>query len=217
MAHQIILADSQVIFRTGAARVLAREDDFTVAVQCADVERLKEAVDSQRRSIVIFPTSFTSDLSALLQFVEHAGSKSVLILEHGAHLDEDIAGQANGVVLRSVGGRQLVECLRLVAAGERSVQRPEPRRVAQIDKVGARVLNRLTPRELQIVALVTSGAKNRDIAEQLGTKEQVVKNYLRTIYDKTGVSDRLELTIFTQHHRTLADAALRARQELAAA
>ena len=68
-----------------------------------------------------------------------------------------------------------------------------------------------TPKELQIVALVTEGAKNRDIAHQLGTKEQVVKNYLRSIYDKTGVSDRLELTVYTVHHRALAEATERAR------
>ena len=55
--------------------------------------------------------------------------------------------------------------------------------------MGANVLERLTPKELQIVALVTEGAKNKDIATQLGTKEQVVKNYLRSIYDKTGRMD----------------------------
>jgi DNA-binding NarL/FixJ family response regulator len=68
------------------------------------------------------------------------------------------------------------------------------------------VLQRLTPKELQIVALVAEGCKNKDIATQLGTKEQVVKNYLCSIYDKTGVSDRLELALFTIHHRALAEA-----------
>ena len=45
---------------------------------------------------------------------------------------------------------------------------------------------------MQIVALIVQGCKNKDIATQLSTKEQVIKNYLRSIYDKTGVSDRLE-------------------------
>ena len=64
---------------------------------------------------------------------------------------------------------------------------------------------RLTARELQIVALICEGLKNKQIAEQLGTKEQVVKNYLRNIYAKTNVSDRLELALFTVHHRALAE------------
>jgi len=51
------------------------------------------------------------------------------------------------------------------------------------------------------------GCKNREIGMRLGTTEQVIKNYLRSIYDKTGVSDRLELALFTIHHRMLAEAA----------
>jgi DNA-binding NarL/FixJ family response regulator len=73
--------------------------------------------------------------------------------------------------------------------------------------VGARVRDRLTPKELRIVALIVQGYKNKDIAAHLGTTEQVIKNYLRNVYDKIGVSDRLELALFTIHHRILAEAA----------
>jgi DNA-binding NarL/FixJ family response regulator len=78
------------------------------------------------------------------------------------------------------------------------------------DTVGARVRDRLTPKEMQIVALIVQGRKNKDIAYQLNTKEQVIKNYLRSIYDKIGVSDRLELALFTLHHTVLAEAAHKA-------
>ena len=57
------------------------------------------------------------------------------------------------------------------------------------------------------MALIVQGCKNREIAMRLKTTEQVIKNYLRSIYDKTGVSDRLELALFTIHHRVLAQAA----------
>ena len=60
---------------------------------------------------------------------------------------------------------------------------------------------------MKIVALIVQGCKNREIGIRLGTTEQVIKNYLCSIYDKTGVSDRLELALFTIHHRTLAEAA----------
>ena len=80
------------------------------------------------------------------------------------------------------------------------------------DSVGTRVRDRLTPKEMQIVALIVQGCKNKDIAQQLGTKEQVIKNYLRSIYDKSGVSDRLELALFTIHHRVLAEAAAKGRK-----
>ena len=83
------------------------------------------------------------------------------------------------------------------------------------DRVGIKVLERLTPKELQIVALVSEGCKNREIADRLGTKEQVIKNYLRTVYDKTGVSDRLELALYTIHHHALAEAAENVRAVMA--
>jgi DNA-binding NarL/FixJ family response regulator len=78
------------------------------------------------------------------------------------------------------------------------------------DSVGARVRDRLTPKEMKIVALIVQGCKNKEIALRLGTTEQVIKNYLRSVYDKTGVSDRLELALFTIHHRILAAAAAEA-------
>ena len=215
MKLQVILADNQVIFRTGIARVLALEPDIHIAAQCGDAERLKEAVGSLRKSIVIFPSSIAADLNPLLQWIEQADSRSVVILEHDATLDPAIAQRIEGVVLRSVAPPQLVECLHRVAAGERSVQRATVKTMPSPDRVGVRVLERLTPKELQIVALVAEGCKNREIAMQLSTKEQVVKNYLRSIYDKIGVSDRLELALFTIHHHALAEAADRARATIA--
>ena len=82
--------------------------------------------------------------------------------------------------------------------------------------VGTRVRDRLTPKEMRIVALIVQGCKNREIALRLKTTEQVIKNYLRSIYDKTGVSDRLELALFTIHHRVLAQAAAEVGSKLEA-
>ena len=61
--------------------------------------------------------------------------------------------------------------------------------------------NRLTPREIEVAALVWEGMTNREIGQSIGTTEQVVKNYLRKIYDKLGVSDRLELALYCLHHQ----------------
>jgi DNA-binding NarL/FixJ family response regulator len=60
---------------------------------------------------------------------------------------------------------------------------------------------------VQVAALVYEGLTNREIGVSIGTTEQVIKNYLRNVYDKIGVSDRLELALFTIHHRILAEAA----------
>jgi DNA-binding NarL/FixJ family response regulator len=60
---------------------------------------------------------------------------------------------------------------------------------------------KLSQKELSIIACITQGKRNKEIAFQLGTTEQVIKNYLRKIYDKLGVSDRLELALYCLHHQ----------------
>ena len=74
------------------------------------------------------------------------------------------------------------------------------------DLVGTQVRDRLSEKELRIIAFVVRGHKNREIAMQLFTNEQVIKKALSAIFDKIGVSDRLELALFVLHHRMLAHA-----------
>ena len=208
--NRIILADNQAIFRAGAARVLALEDDMRIAAQCDDLPKLVTAIDSLRGSIVVVSTSLNPDMKELLARTEAFGSRLILITENSEQVADEIASLLDGVLCRNVAGIDLVDCVRRVSRGQRFVQRTNITTMQAADSVGTRVRDRLTPKEMQIVALIVQGCKNKDIAQQLGTKEQVIKNYLRSIYDKSGVSDRLELALFTIHHRVLAEAAAKA-------
>jgi DNA-binding NarL/FixJ family response regulator len=112
-----------------------------------------------------------------------------------------------GVIYRSASSTIVVEAIRRLARGQSFLQGPNAGEVeVDDDQVGARVQRRLTGRELRIIAAIVQGYKNREIADQLATSEQVIKNALRTIFDKIGVSDRLELALFVVHHRILAQA-----------
>jgi DNA-binding NarL/FixJ family response regulator len=213
--NRIILADNQAIFRAGAARVLALEDDMRIVAQCEDAARLVNAIDAYRGSVVLFSLSMELDFAAVIARARAAGSRVILVAENSSEIDDALASALDGVVFRSVPGAELLACIRRVAAGQRSVQHSNVTSIQAQDTVGARVRDRLTPKEMQIVALIVQGCKNKHIATQLGTKEQVIKNYLRSIYDKTGVSDRLELALFTIHHRILAEAAAKAGDLLA--
>src|SRR6266849_2846850 len=136
------------------------------------------------------------------QAIFRAGIAKVLAVE------DEMGTGAHGVVYRNVTSPSLVDCVRKVARGETWVQDiAVPSELTENDMVGLRVLDRLTAKELRIVALIVQGYKNKEIASQLGTTEQVIKNYLRNVYDKIGVSDRLELALFTIHHRILNEAA----------
>jgi DNA-binding NarL/FixJ family response regulator len=187
-----------------------------IVAQCDDLTRISNAVEAYRGAVVVFAASLPVDPAVVLARAQAAGCRAILVAENGAEVPDALAGVLDGVVYRNVPGPDLIDCIRRVASGKRCVQRSNVTSILAQDAVGARVRDRLTPKEIQIVALIIQGCKNKHIAVQLNTKEQVIKNYLRSIYDKTGVSDRLELALFTIHHRVLAEAAARASDLLQA-
>lgn len=222
--HKIILADSQAIFRAGTAKVLAMDENIRIIAQCSDLDRMMHAVTTFPHSIVLFAAVLRPDFARLQSMIQSSSSHGIVIAENGENASTYLQQGFRGVVFRNVTGTSLVECVRRVSMGDTWFP---PQLVAvdslDVDMVGTRVRDRLTPKEMRIVALIVQGCKNREIALRLKTTEQVIKNYLRSIYDKTGVSDRLELALFTIHHRVLAQAAadvgskLEAEEQAAAA
>ncbi len=205
---KMVLADKQAIFRAGIAKVLGVEDEIRIVAQVQSWDQIQMALDKFRPSILAFAGSLVPELREVVEAAAHNKTRLIMLAETGENGAAFINAGVHGVVYRNVTGPALLECVRKVARGETWVQQQTlPPEVAENDMVGARVRDRLTPKELRIVALIVQGYKNKDIATELGTTEQVVKNYLRNVYDKIGVSDRLELALFTIHHRILAEAA----------
>ncbi len=215
--YKIILADSQAIFRAGTAKVLAMDEDLRIIAQCTDLERMYHAIATFPSAIVLFSSSLRPEFARLVMLLETTGSRGIVIAENNENPAAYFQQGFRGVVFRSVTGPTLVDCVRKVAGGEvwfpTAAMKPES---PEEDMVGTRVRDRLTPKEMRIVALIVQGCKNREIAMRLKTTEQVIKNYLRSIYDKTGVSDRLELALFTIHHQVLAKAAADVGQKMEA-
>ncbi len=209
--QKIILGDSQAIFRAGMAKVLAVEENFRIVAQCPDLEHLIHAMQTLPASVILVAANLRPDFGAVLDHARRMKAHTIIIAENSDSAEEYTSLGAHGVVYRNINGPALVDCLRSVIKGETWVQATAASLESALDDmVGQRVRDRLTPKELKIVALIVQGCKNKEIAMRLGTTEQVIKNYLRSIYDKTGVSDRLELALFTIHHRTLAEAAEKA-------
>ncbi|MBW4038056.1 MAG: response regulator transcription factor [Acidobacteria bacterium] len=212
---QVILADDQAIFRAGIARILMTEPAIHLCAQCSTMEQLKESIASLPRSIVLFSAGISDALSPLLDLIQGVGSRAVMILEADASPEEAVRGRLDGAILRSIASQQLIECLYRVDAGGRFTQRALLKTMPLSDRACSNILRRLTPKELQVVALISEGCKNKEIATKLGTKEQVIKNYLRSIYGKIGVSDRLELALFTIRHQVLSEVVQATRLALA--
>jgi two-component system, NarL family, nitrate/nitrite response regulator NarL len=114
-----------------------------------------------------------------------------------------------GIISRSISPDLLVRCVRRIAAGETWIDNQsvnwviEAYRAQAAALVNPRSQPRLSPKEMAIITCITQGKRNKEIAFQLGTTEQVIKNYLRKIYDKLGVSDRLELALYCLHNKII--------------
>jgi DNA-binding NarL/FixJ family response regulator len=215
--NKIILADSQAMFRAGTAKLLAMDENCRIIGQCADLERMLHAITTYPGAIVLFASSLHPDMGRLRMILESAGSCAIVIAENNESARAYLHQCVRGVLFRNATGTELVQCVRRVAAGD--TWEPPQLAVAEMhenDMVGTRVLNRLTRKEMLIVALIGQGCKNREIALRLKTTEQVIKNYLGSVFDKTGVSDRLELALFTLHHRVLAEMAAEMGRKLEA-
>lgn len=203
----IVIADHQAIFRAGVAKILAVEEDLRVVGQPNSIEQLTNCLEKLRAKILIISSGFTAELSEIQAQARRHGVAVLIMAESAEDASAYLSTGVQGVVYRSVPGDSMVEAVRRLAHGERYVQATGGLSgLSGEDEVGVRVRDRLTDKEVKIMAAVVRGFKNRDIALQLYTSEQVIKNALKNIFDKTGVSDRLELALFVLHHRILAQA-----------
>src|ERR1700733_6002877 len=210
---RVIVADTQAIFRAGLRKIFALEDDIRVVGQAESLDQTLAAIQRFSADIVIFEAALASNppesVSDLLRQSTSACCRLVVVLQEP---DQEMTLElfrrgAHGIVSREVEPEMLVECLRKVAQGQPWL---ESRAVAWVMQAyrtqgarptGSRPKVSLTPKESLIVSCVTQGMKNKEIALRVGTTEQVVKNYLRKVYDKLGVADRLELALYCLNHR----------------
>jgi DNA-binding NarL/FixJ family response regulator len=210
---RVIVADTQAIFRAGLRKIFALEDDIRVVGQAESLDQTVAAIQKFSADIVIFEAALTPNpvdaVSDLLR--QSAGCHIVVVLqEPDQEMTLDLFRRgAHGIVSREIEPEVLVECLRKVAQGEPWL---ESRAVAWVMQAyrtqgmrpaGSRPKVSLTPKESLIVSCVTQGMKNKEIAVRVGTTEQVVKNYLRKVYDKLGVADRLELALYCLSHHVV--------------
>jgi DNA-binding NarL/FixJ family response regulator len=208
---RVIVADSQAIFRAGLRKIFALEDDIRVVGQAETVPQTIAAIQKFSADILIFEAALSPNpadaVSDLLR--QNVKCRLVVVLQEP---DQELTLElfrrgAHGIASREVEPETLVDCLRKVAAGEPWLENRaigwvlEAYRTQGLRPAGSRPKVQLTPKESLIVSCVTQGMKNKEIALRVGTTEQVVKNYLRKVYDKLGVADRLELALYCLNHR----------------
>ncbi len=210
---RVILADSQAIYRVGMRKVFAVEDDLRVVAQTENLENLYTALERFPESVVILEGQMIPDLATMIPEIVDRAPKSKFIVQVAEVGENNTVGLyrsgVKGVVARSILPDQLVHCVRRIAAGETWIDNRSISWVLEAYRAQAAALMnprsqpKLSSKELTIIGCITRGMRNKEIASQIGTSEQVVKNYLRKVYDKLGVSDRLELALYCLHHQVL--------------
>lgn len=210
---RIILADSQAIYRVGIRKIFALEDDLRVVAQADSFENLKAAVERFPTDVVLVEGALLADsANAILEILRIAPEVKLIVQSMGTdenHTVELYRRGVRGIITRSISPDLLVRCVRRIAAGETWIDNQSVNWVIEAYRAQAAALvnphsqPRLSPKEMAIITCITQGKRNKEIAFQLGTTEQVIKNYLRKIYDKLGVSDRLELALYCLHNKII--------------
>ncbi len=210
---RVILADSQAIFRVGISKILSAESDLQVVAQVETLGQTLAALASTPADVLLFETGLSpTPAEALSEVLKRCPNLCVIALVSDLSEPETVDFLRRGVrgmVSRAVAPELLVRCVRKTFEGETWLDNRGINWVMKAFRTQAAQLrsadpkHRLTEKELLIISGVTQGLRNKDIAQEIGTTEQVVKNYLRKIYDKLGINDRLELALYTVHERLL--------------
>ena len=210
---RIILADSQAIYRVGIRKIFALEDDLRVVAQADSLDNLRAAIERYPSDVVLLEGALLSGSAGTVPDLLRIAPNAKLIIQavssDESHTVELYRKGVRGIISRSISPDLLVRCVRRIAAGETWIDNQSINWVIEAYRAQAAALvspksqPRLSPKEMAIITCITQGKRNKEIAFQLGTTEQVIKNYLRKIYDKLGVSDRLELALYCLHNKII--------------
>jgi DNA-binding NarL/FixJ family response regulator len=209
----ILIADHHSKFREGLRKVLDAQSGLRVVGEAADGEQTLELARQLKPRILLLDISLprSSGLEVLRQLRTLAIPAHTLVLATAPKRDQIVEALqlgARGILLKRAPARVLFEGIRSVAAGQYwfchegvpdLVQAILARKTCG-ETVASQPEFCLTQRETEVIALIEGGYTNKEIAKKFAISEPAVKHYLTNIFDKLGVSNRLELILFSIHH-----------------
>jgi DNA-binding NarL/FixJ family response regulator len=202
---RVVVVDDHALLRESLTRLIDGADDVEVVGAAANGREGVELVDRLAPDVVLMDLEMPEldGIGASAEITKRHPSTSVVILTTFAERDNIIdaldAG-AVGYLVKDAEPEEIVRGVRAAARGE-SPLAPRAARTVLAERGARRPADALTARAREVLALLAEGLPNKLIARDLGISQKTVKNYLTTIFQHIGVTDRTQAALWaTRHH-----------------
>lgn len=212
MTLRLVLVDDQALFREGLATLLSVWDDLEIVGEAANGEEAIAVVRDTDPDVVLMDLRMPvlDGVAATRRLREEAPDSRVIVLttfDDDEHVFDGLRAGAVGYLLKDVSSERLVEAIHAAARGESFLQPSVAAKVlAEFSRMeptppkppGAQLVEPLSDRELEILALLAEGHSNREIGAQLYITEGTVKNHVTNILGKLNVRDRTQAALLAR-------------------
>lgn len=209
--YKVVVADDHPVVRIGVRNILVAVPEFQIVGECSDGEAALRMVQAQTPDLLILDLAMPKMSGIEVLRALRLTNPALKTLVLAATVDrrqtlEILQLGARGILLKDVVAERLGTACRAVISGRYWLGDSTVTDIVQAmaDPGGLQLPDpngtTLTARQLQIVKAVVEGRSNKDIAEKLAISEETVKRHLTIIFDKTGMSSRLELAMFAVKH-----------------
>ncbi|GAA1582193.1 response regulator [Kribbella sancticallisti] len=206
MPVRVLVVDDQAVVRAGFAAIVDAEPDLTVVGQAGDGAAAVAVAAERDPDVVLMDIRMPGldGLSATRLLTGLGDRPRVLVLttfDLDEYVYEALRSGASGFLLKDARAEDLLTAIRVVAAGDGMLAPTVTRRLIQAFAAGAPapgtsvVLDKLTPREREVLTLIAAGLSNAEIAERLGVATGTVKTHVNALLTKLDARDRVQATI----------------------
>lgn len=205
---RVVIADDHHFVRKGLTQFLSEENEIDVVAECADGLDAMKAIHDHRPDLLVLDLRMPrmNGLELLARMKEESIDTPVVLLVGNISDDEMLEAMrfgVKGVVLKEMAPELLVQCIQKVSSGGQWLEKQSVARLLERmlrnEKAADAPAPDLTSREREIVTMVATGMTNREIAGKLFISEATVKSHLHTVFEKLGVTSRMQLSIFARN------------------
>ena len=196
MAIKVVLVDDHPLFRKGLEHLLEHSADVSIAGQFADIDSARSWLKSGGRADVALldrGLNGTDGLDLVPDFKAH-GIKVIMltIADEDHEIRDAIERGVDGYILKSSEPEQIIQAIHSVHLGNSMLPSHIMQKMARGELMNG-AFDKLSQRELEIVTYVARGLTNRAIGDTLNLSENTVRNHLRSILDKLGLANRVQV------------------------